>query len=163
MGILSSTKSGKSIVPLTINYLTEKHWRFKAPSRVAQIDYDVIWKNKCNYLKIKRDGFRMVQYIYLEFDAQKYTYKFTVKTLGDLELVEKFWQKSKNAVTKEAIDVLKQNEQNLKIEDNNLWDYSDYSVTYDKISKYSYKEYYESNDKSQPWKNKNKYFASYFN
>lgn len=162
MSILNSTKSGKCVVPLTIKYLTDRHWRFKAPSKIASIDYDVIWKNKDLYLNIKRDDFRSVMYLYLKFETQKYIYKFKVLTVGDLDLVEKFWQKSKTAITKEAIDILRQNEENLTEENNALWEYSENYYTLNR----NYIEYteYDKDISSQTWKTKNSknYFASYF-
>lgn len=162
MSILKSTKSGKCVVPLTIEYLTDHHWRFKAHSKVSAIDYDVIWKNKDHCLNIKRDDFRSVSYLYLKFETQKYIYKFKVLTVSDLDLVEKFWQKSKTAITKEAIDILRQNESNLTEENNALWEYSENYYTLNRF----YIEYpeYDKDVSSQMWKTKNSknYFASYF-
>lgn len=162
MSILNSTKSGKCVVPLTIKYLTDQHWRFKAPSKVSAIDYDVIWKNKDHCLNIKRDGFKSVMYLYLKFETQRYIYKFKVLTVGDLDLVEKFWQKSKTAITKEAIDILRQNEANLTEEDNALWGYSESLYTF-KMNDIEYTDY-GKDVSSQTWKTKNSknYFASYF-
>ena len=162
MSILKSTKSGKCVVPITIKYLTDHHWRFKAQSKVSVIDYDVIWKNKDHYLNIKRDDFRSVSYLYLKFETQKYIYKFKVLTVGDLDLVEKFWQKSKTAITKEAIDILRQNEANLIEEENPLWEYSENYYTFN--GNYNVYTDYGKDVSCQTWKTKNSknYFASYF-
>lgn len=162
MSILKSTKSGKYVVPLTIEYLTDHHWRFKAQSKVSAIDYDVIWKNKDHCLNIKRDDFRSVMYLYLKFETQKYIYKFKVLTVSDLDLVEKFWQKSKTAITKESIDILRQNEANLTEENNALWEYSENYYTLNR--NYNVYTDYGKDVSCQTWKTKNSknYFASYF-
>lgn len=162
MSILKSTKSGKYVVPLTIEYLTDHHWRFKAHSKVSAIDYDVIWKNKDHCLNIKRDDFRSVMYLYLKFETQRYIYKFKVLTVRDLDLVEKFWQKSKTDITKEAIDILRQNEANLIEEENPLWEYSENYYTFN--GNYNVYTDYGKDVSCQTWKTKKSknYFASYF-
>jgi len=161
MSILNSTKSGRTVVPITIKYLTDRHWRFKAHSKFSPVDYDIIWKNSSHCLRIKRDNFREVQYLFLEFETTPYTYRFTVKTVGDLDLVEEFWKKTQTGIHEDAIDVLRRNPENLTVEDNGFWEFSTASLEF---GKYAYSEYDNKDFTDQPWKTKNKknYFASYF-
>lgn len=169
MSILKSTNSGRCAIPLTITYLINNHWYWQAPSHYADIDYNKIWKNQKDYLNLIYDKNRNVTSIYLEWSSGNFIYTLVVKTLADLDLVERFWQllrKDKGNAPK----LLKQNAKNLKITslkpepfDNIIADYTkvvDQRIlanleNMDKVS-------YTDNNLKDFWKPQKYYFSSYF-
>lgn len=163
MSILKSTKSGKSAIKLTITYLTDNHWHWKAPSNVADIDYNKIWKNNKDYLNLTYDRDRNITSIYLRYCTERFAYTFQVKTLADLDIVERFWQKL-HKDKGNAVKFLKENAPSTQIseEPNTFWD-SGYTNEIDKriIKSMSYKDY-ETQDYNYSWKPVKNYFASYF-
>ena len=161
MPILNSTKSGKHAIPLTTQYLLDHHWNYRRNNDATDIDRYHIWKNKNHCLSLDDEA---AISIFLEFETIDYDYRFDVKTIADLDLVELFWKKTQSCIHEDAIKVLEQNQANLHRTENTKWTMaSDYFIT--SFPSKDYDKDYESIDSYyQPWKLKNKknYFASYF-
>lgn len=163
MSILKSTKSGKSAIKLTITYLTDNHWHWKAPSNAADIDYNKIWKNQKDYLNLIYDRDRKVISIYLRYCTEKFAYTFYVKTLADLELVECFWQKLRKDKGN-AAKFLKENAPSTQIseESNTFFDGGLTNEINKKIIARMDRRPYVDNSLQGFWKPVKNYFASYF-
>lgn len=158
MSILKSTKSGKSAVALTLDYLINHHWCKRCPSDTATIDDMRIWKNKKDFLYITYTPEGSISSFSLRYSTEKFVYTMTVRTLTDLEIVEQFWRKM-HIDKGNAVKFLKQNVPDLQEEANTFWSASYTNEINRKIvSRMDYRS--EAIDRS--WKPQKNYFASYF-
>jgi hypothetical protein len=164
MSILKSTKSGKSAIALTIDYLLEHHWCKRAPNDIAIIDDKKIWKNTKKFLYINYEGNHISSFS-LRYSTNKSTYTMYVRTIADLEIVEQFWRKTNILNNQEnAIKFLKEKVPDLVEESCAFWDSSVEDFTFkinEKILGYVDGNY-KTKDSNKSWVPKKNYFASYF-
>ena len=162
MSILRSTKSGRNSVQLTLTYLTDNHWIFRAASDVGVIDDNFIWKNQHDRLQIIKEATGAYHFEF-NHETDSYIYYFTVHTLGDLDIVEQFWSMLKKDKGN-ALKVLKQNAKNLRVVENPMKGMVDgyTDMMNRKILSSMVKSYRTADTCDRTWQPTKSYFASYF-
>ena len=168
MSILKSTKTGRIAVPLTVTYLINNHWFFDVPEGKCDYDYNKIWKNNKNYLNLVFDKDRHVTSIYMQHETTGFIYSFSLESVLDLDIVEKFWKKLQKG-NKCATEFLKKNAK-VSVTQNTKTQYTQSVKEYtDEINrrilerlKLETKKYKVKDRVEQAWKSTKNYFAFYF-
>lgn len=105
MSILKSTKTGKSAIPITLNYLKNQGWKWatkKDPNNANRIIADTS-KMVCDghYLTIRDvmievdNGLRHEMLPIWTYHTHAYNYELVIKTIGDYEQVAEYFKVQK--------------------------------------------------------------------
>jgi hypothetical protein len=93
MGILRSTKSGKSAIQISEEHLLDKGWFIKnglliyPPSEKDKLSHDRYMR----FDTINEDGKQIKSFYIILKKGSSSKYEIGIKTIDDLELLEKFW------------------------------------------------------------------------
>jgi hypothetical protein len=107
MSILKSTKSGRQNVLLTMEYLLQNGWYYRSTEegerdwRLAYTPLKVYKDNNHSLILLNNsntpDGNRKDNIVFMYYDTDKdksYRFDFIVKTIGDLDDLEEYWEDS---------------------------------------------------------------------
>lgn len=93
MGILKSTKAGKSAIQISEEYLLDKGWFVKnglliyPPSEKGKLSND----RYIRFYTTNEDGKQIKSFYVILKKGSSSKYEIRIKTIDDLELLEKFW------------------------------------------------------------------------
>jgi hypothetical protein len=93
MGILKNTKAGKSAIQISEEHLLDKGWFIKnglliyPPSEKDKLSHDRYMR----FDTINEDGKQIKSFYIILKKGSSSKYEIRIKTIDDLELLEKFW------------------------------------------------------------------------
>jgi hypothetical protein len=93
MGILKNTKAGKSAIQISEEHLLDKGWFIKnglliyPPSEKGKLSHDRYMR----FDTINEDGKQIKSFYIILKKGSSSKYEIGIKTIDDLELLEKFW------------------------------------------------------------------------
>ena len=149
MGILRSTKAGKSAIQITEEHLLNKGWfvnngSIYPPSEIGKLSHDRYMR-----FNVTNEGDKQIKSFYVSFKkGSSYNgirYEVQIKTLDDLELLEKFWNSKGRDKVKYRDKLFSRG----KEVDNLWWTNSYFSPNYSKSTIISPKEFPKSEIKTQ--------------
>jgi len=99
MSVLSSTKTGRCSIKVTVGYLIERGWQYKDTSEFSEfvdIDYGNVWKDNKHKLQVVilnqwlTEQTLMIPTFHEE--VGRYIYNLPVFSLDQLDDIEEFWR-----------------------------------------------------------------------
>ena len=95
MGILRSTKAGKSAIQITEEHLLDKGWFIKNSSIYPPSEKDKLSHIRYMHFDVINEDGKQIKSFYVVFkkggSLKGLKYDIQIKTIDDLELLEKFW------------------------------------------------------------------------
>jgi hypothetical protein len=95
MGILRSTKAGKSAIQITEEHLLDKGWFVKNGAIYPPSEKDKLSHDRYMRFDVINEGGKQIKSFYVVFkkggSLKGLKYDIQIKTIDDLELLEKFW------------------------------------------------------------------------